>query len=264
MEHKKILDRLACQNLIATLNEEITFLVIRARGLVKWNKEMTVSEYVVSKLLKRWNNVLQVNEAENRFYKEKVYFVIGVLLHKYGIAVEEVTTKAIEALKTLDDNIITSDKMSKELPKVIELLKQKPVELKKNPRRVTASNTHYRVNDVIAINISGIYHIAYVHKIFQETPIIEFYESTFDYSPKIDEMKNVKAKGIKYNDESVKTEKFMLSLAKRIPDFANQIHLIGNDQNLKLIPDNSHLTQSIGEFTGSNVFNIAEDAKLSE
>ncbi len=262
MEHNKILKWFKEDDIVSTLNEEITFLIIRARAYAKRDKDLNISQYVASNLFERWNNIELLNSDKYKFYKLKIYFIVGVLFHKYGLVDETVTNKAIKALKTLDDNVVTCDKMSKEVPNIIKLLKAKPVELKRNPRNTRSKYTNYRENDIIAIRLNNMFYVAYVHKIRYNAPIIEFYEVLFNHLPKLSEIKDIKARGFTYQNQEPTIKKYMLDLAIRIPDFANQIHLIGNDQNLKLIPDNSHLTQSIGLYSVADVFNIKIIAKI--
>ncbi len=143
-----------------------------------------------------------------------------------------------------------------------DFLLTKPKELKRKPAK-PESITFYREGDVISINVDGKYYLAYVHKLTgtNESPIIEFYDAVFDEKPTLKDISSLKAKGEKFNDGKTRRARFAIYGMKYQPDLANQIHLIKSCSESEMMPENSHLEESIGLFTVSNLFFIQDKVK---
>jgi len=263
MNHKQVLDKLASKHLNQSIDEDLVRLVNRAMVLRKGKSISDVSSYILPKLLMRWNCILEAKEYDvSKVYKEKVTLALAILLHKYGFHDKELTQKAITAIDKLNDGVILSDDFFRKSDKIKAFIKAKPIELKRKPP-LPETITFYRAKDVISINIDNKYYIAYIHKItgVNESPIIEFYDESFENIPEIEDLNRIKAKGQKFNDGTVRIAHFAIYGLKYMPDLANQIHVIKSCVETEKAPINKNLEAQIGLFTVSNLFSIQETIK---
>ncbi len=112
-------------------------------------------------------------------YKELVYLVLVVTLHKHGIKDDEFSKKALKAIDVLRDKEILGKAFNKQIPSIKELLQTKPSEQTKKPP-FPDEVTFFREGDIIAIEIKGKFFAAYVHDVgFNQRPLIEFYDEVF-------------------------------------------------------------------------------------
>ena len=259
MKHKQITDKIGFQQLNEAIEDDLIRLVTRGMSFRNGGSIDDVESYVLPLMLTRWNCLLLAETGLAKYYKEKVYVTLATLLHKYGLSDKNITDKAIEAIDVLNDDVVLSDDFFRKSSQIKEFLKTKPTILKRKPSR-QKNTTFFRENDLVSINLDGTYYIAFIHKLtgVNESPIIEFYNETFDIPPKLEDIKSKKARGLQYNDGMVHASKFAIYGMKYQPDLANQIHLLSSSENSTMAPDSSHLGESIGLFTVSNLFTIQD------
>lgn len=262
MKHKQILDKIGFEQLTQAIEEDLARLINRSMSLKKGGSINDISAYAVPLILSRWNCVLLAEDGVAKYYKEKVALTLAVLFHKYGLADNTLTSKAINAIDKLNDDVVLSDDFYRKSNQIKDFLKTKPSELKRKPKKPD-NITFFRPNDLVSIKLDGKYYAAYIHKLtgINEAPIIEFYEGIFENTPVAEELMELKAKGEKFNDGKIHTANFAIYGMKYQPDLAGQIQLIDTDKNPKFIPDNNHLEESIGIFTVSNLFSIQKTIK---
>jgi len=259
MKHKQIIDKIGFEQLNESIEDNLIRLVTRGMARKNGGSLDDVEAYVLPLMLTRWNCLLLAETGLAKYYKEKVYVILATLLHKYGFSDKHITEKALEAIDVLNDNVVLSDDFFRKSPKIKEFLKTKPTALKRKPSR-QKNTTFFRENDLVSINIDNTYYIAFVHKLtgVNESPVIEFYDETFNRPPKLEDIKIKKARGQQYNDGMVHASKFAIYGMKYQPDLANQIHLLSASENSAMAPDSSHLEESIGVYTVSNLFTIQD------
>lgn len=255
MTHKQILDKIGFIALTQAIDEDLARLVTRGLAFKKGGSITDVSSYVLPKILMRWNCVLLADSGLAKFYKEKVVLTLAILLHKYGFSDNEITKKATIAIDTLNDGVVLSDDFYRKSSQIKDFLLTKPKELKRKPAK-QQSITFFRAKDVISINVSGKFYIAYIHELTgtNESPVIELYDVTYDKKPTLEDIKMLKAKGVMYNDGIIRKARFAIYGMKYQPDFANQIHLLKSCSGSEMLPEDSHLEESVGVYTVSNLF----------
>ncbi|WP_299435588.1 hypothetical protein [uncultured Aquimarina sp.] len=262
MKHKQIIDKIGFEQLAQAIEEDLARLVNYAMAFKKGGSIDGISLYVLPLMLARWNCVLLAENGIAKHYKEKVFLMLATLLHKFGLSDNSITEEAINAIDTLNNDIVLSDDFHRKSQQIKDFLQTKPLELKRKPRK-PENSTFFRANDIVSIKIDHRYYAAYIHKLtgVNEAPILEFYDKIFEKIPQIEELKDLKAKGEKFNDGIIRISNFAIYGMKYQPDLANQIHLIGSSKNLDIVPNNNHLKESIGLFTVSNLFFIQKTIK---
>ena len=257
IKHRQIIDKIGFEHLAQAIDEDLARLFNYAMRFKKGGSIDDVSSYILPLILARWDCVLLAENGLAKYYKEKVFLMLAILLHKYGLSENRITEEAIKSITILNDNMVLGEDFFRKSQEIKKLLKTKPLELRRKPRK-PQNITFFRANDIISIKIDGKYYIAYIHKLtgVNEAAVIEFYDEVFEKIPKIKELTNMKAKGERFNDGKIRIAKFAIYGMKHQPDLANQIHLIGSSTKTNIVPDNKHLEESIGLFTVSNLFFI--------
>jgi len=262
MKHKQIIDKIGFEQLAQSIEEDLARLVNYAMAFKKGGSIDDISQYVLPLILTRWNCVLLTENDIAKYYKEKVFLMLATLLHKYGLSDNSITDEAINAIDTLNNDIVLSDDFHRKSQQIKEFLQTKPLPLKRKPRK-PENSTFFRANDIVSIKLDNRYYAAYIHKLtgVNEAPILEFYDAIFEKTPQVKDLKGLKAKGEKFNDGKIRIANFAIYGMKYQPDLANQIHLIDSSKNLEITPQNNHLEESIGLFTVSNLFFIQKTIK---
>ncbi|MBW1297901.1 hypothetical protein [Aquimarina litoralis] len=257
MKHKQIIDKIGFNQLTQAIEEDLARLINRGMSFKKGGSIRNVSEYAIPLMLTRWNCVLLAEDGIAKYYKEKVALTLAVLFHKYGLYDKTITNKAFHAIDKLNDDVVLSDDFYRKSDQIKDFLKTKPLELKRKPKKPN-NITFFRPNDIVSIKLYNNYYAAYIHKLtgVNEAPILEFYDGIFEKVPEAKELKGLKAKGEKFNDGKIHKANFAIYGMKYQPDLAGQIELIDTNKNSDFVPNNSHLEDSIGLFTVSNLFSI--------
>ncbi|PSL49481.1 hypothetical protein CLV51_101815 [Chitinophaga niastensis] len=257
MTHKQILDKLAAKYLVLSIDEDLATLTFYAMCYDKHHSIDNQLSYILPKILLRWNCVLNADKNISANYKQKTILALAILLHKYGFADKQITEKALTAIDDLNNAVALSDDFFRKADEIKAFINTTPVPLKKKP--TTPENiTFYREQDVVAIQLDGKFYAAYIHKLTgpNESPIIEFYDGTFDKVPALEELDGLNARGQVYNDGVARVSLYSISGMKYLPDLANQIQLISACVEKK--PSNNHLAKSVGLYAMSDLFEIQD------
>lgn len=151
----------------------------------------------------------------------------------------------------MNGKVVLSDAFYHQTDKIKEFITSEPTPLTKKPWPPKNNITFYRARDVVSIQLDKKYYAAYIHENrHNEAPIIEFYDAVFDSLPVWEDIKGKKAKGNSNNHIC----KYSVAGMKDLLDYANQVHLI--EANVKEVPDSSHLTQSVGLWTISDIIDV--------
>ncbi len=257
MKHQQILDKLAARFLVKCMDENFARAV--SRGMLAKGFTPEVEKRVWEKIENRWNCVLQAPKDEvTDNYKLKTLVAMAVLGHKYGLSIEKIKQKAFDAMDMLNKKVVLSDDFERKTPEIKKLLETLPVPSQKRPA-MPENITFFRPEDVISIQHKGKFYTAYVHCDMgvNEAPVIEFYDAVFEQVPSLQLLENIPAKGRKYNDGTVRVEKFAVVQLKFLPDPANQVKLIASA--IKTPPKNDHLKASVGLFALFDIFEIQQE-----
>ncbi|MCL1918614.1 MAG: hypothetical protein FWG14_09925 [Peptococcaceae bacterium] len=252
MKHQQLLDKLAAKTLVKALDEDLARLVWRSMTGTHSATVESQLEYVLPKLLDRWNAVLLASdEGVSPLYKAKTILAMVTLLHKYGFADPALTEQALVAIDELNEAVALSDEFYRRSPMFKNELREAPTPLKRKPPYQDGM-TFYRAEDVIALQLDGHYYAAYVRELAgtNECPVIEFYGHVFDHVPTINELVGLPAQG--YSDGTI--ARFSVSGIKYQPDPANQITLVGACS--AEIPDSSQLDKPVGLYVVTDIFSI--------
>ena len=254
MTHQQVLDKLAAKHLVKSMDDDLATLIFYAMCYEKQDTEKQLL-YILPKLLNRWNCILNDNNEVSAIYKKKTILALGMLLHKYGFADKDITSKALLSIDELNNDVVLDDQFFKKTEEIKELLTLSPIPLKRKPT-VPESFTFYRNMDVISIQLKNRFYGAYVHQISgsNESPVIEFYNGIFDRIPTMNELEDLPAKGQLYKDGIERISLHSVYGMKHEPDPANQIQLIS--ACVENPPSNNHLEKSIGLYTVSDIFRI--------
>ena len=258
MTHQQILDKLAAKHLVKSIDDDLATLIFDAMCYEKNDTSKQLS-YILPKFLNRWNCIINSNEVSN-IYKQKTVLALSILLHKYGFTDTEILSQAIISIDELNKSIVLSDDFFRKSEEIKKLLNSLPVPLKRKPT-VPESITFYRKTDVISIQLENRFYGAYIHEISgtNESPILEFYDGIFDEIPTFNQLEKLPAKGQLYNDGIERVSLHSVYGMKHQPDLANQIQLIRACVDNP--PSNSHLKESIGLHTVSDLFTIQKTIK---
>ncbi|MFK8266885.1 hypothetical protein [Capnocytophaga cynodegmi] len=256
IKHSQILDKLAAKYLVETIDDDLARLVwLAMTGSANETPKKQLAT-ILPKLLLRWDCALKPSAEKNKkHYRNKALVAMATLLHKYGFSQPSITSQAIDAIDALNKDVVLSDDFERKSVYIKELLQSPPVPLKRRPA-LPESITFYRPKDIIAIELENIFYIAYIHTDtgINQSPVVEFYEQTFDKVPTLEELKNTRAIGEKYSDGTTKISKFSISGLKYLPDPSGQVTLITSA--IDTPPDNSHLKSPIGLYSMSDIFEI--------
>lgn len=256
MKHSQILDKLAAKYLVETMDDDLSRLVWWAMTGSSNKTPQEQLKTILPEFLLRWDCTLKPSaEKGKKHYRNKALVAMATLLHKYGFSKPSITSQAIDAIDALNKAVVLSDDFERKSVYIKELLQSPPVPLKRRPA-LPESITFYRPKDIIAIELENIFYIAYIHTDtgINQSPVVEFYEQTFDKVPTLEELKNTRAIGEKYSDGTTKISKFSISGLKYLPDPAGQVTLIASA--IDTPPYNSHLKSPIGLYTTSTIFQI--------
>lgn len=260
MKHQQLLEKLAARHLVQAMDEDLARLVWSAMTFHA-DDPGAQRDYVLSRLLARWNAALLATDDEVApIYRDKVVVALATLLHKYGYAEPSITDRAIDAIDALNDAVALDDHFYRRSASFSDELQTTPTPLSRRPGQPDHT-TFYRARDVISIQLDGRYYAGYVHRLarINESPIVEFYETWFSKLPTLDDLAAVPAHGERFNDGSVRVSLFSVSGIKYQPDPANQVTLIA--ACVPEPPDNSHLKESIGLFTVKDIFGIQQQLR---
>ena len=104
MNHKQILDKMAAGSLVTTLDQEVARLCFTAMAGHKNNWVDDKLEYIVSRLMPRWECLPNHHSAESNLV-EVFNVVLATILHKYGFQVKSITDTAVESIVRLNKNM---------------------------------------------------------------------------------------------------------------------------------------------------------------
>ncbi|MER5778234.1 hypothetical protein ABT144_28860 [Streptomyces sp. NPDC002039] len=182
MRHQQVLDKLAARGHVRALDEELARWVSHQMGYPGCSHE-EVARAVIPPVLARWRCLLGSEEVRPAT-KDVVRVALATLLHKYGFQDAAVTTEAIKAVDALNDGVVLSDAFERRSTDIKKLLRSAPTPLSRRPGS-PRSLTFLRVGDVLAIELGGRFHAAYVRQVtgLNETPVIEFYAGSFARPP---------------------------------------------------------------------------------
>jgi len=259
--HAQALKKLAADILIQTLDEDLARLLADTMARARHDAAIAAnpSDSVLTRLLRRWNCVLQAgDDAASPLYRHKTAVALAILLHKYGIADAGIADRADAAIDALNEAVALSDDFHRKTAAIkAAFLHTPPAPLKRAPG-LPDSLTFYRAGDVVSYQLYGRYHAAYVHHCAQtnQSPVIEFYDAVFDHVPSIDELRDKPARGRRYNDGSVRIERMSVAGMKFMPDPAGQFVLI--KACVETPPDTSRLGKPVGLYAVSDVFDLQD------
>lgn len=254
MKHQQILDKLAARFLVKCMDENFTYAVSWEMLGKGFTPETEKNAW--EKIQNRWNCVLQDTTGSiSDDYKQITLVAMAVLGHKYGLSIEHIKKEAFLAMDKLNENVVLSDDFERKTPEIKQFLETAPIPPKKRPA-MPENITFFRPEDVISIQHKGKFYAAYIHSDMgvNEAPIIEFYDAVFEEIPTFEMLKNIPAKGRKFNNGSLLVEKYAVTQLKYLPDPANQIKLIASA--IKTPPKNDHLGKAVGEYLLSDLFDI--------
>jgi len=260
MTHKQILEKIGARYLTEAIEEDINRLVSKAMSYLKNGSISDIQGYVLPKLLLRWNCVLLDNSHLKPSYVHTAWLVLAVLLHKNGLSDNPITENALKSIDYLNKNVILSDNFYNKSILIKELICTKPLSLKKKPPHIE-SITFYRAQDLISIQISNTYYVAFIHEItgINEAPVLEFFDFESNEIPRLEDLKSFNAKGKKYNDGNLRAIRFAVYGLKYLPDLASQINLL--KACFEQRPATEHLQESIGLFVVSDLFELQENIR---
>lgn len=262
VKHSQLIDKLAAGRMPETLDADLARLVWRGMVDHGFGRVGSVLEYVLPRLLSRWNCVLEATDDEvSPLYRSKTWLALATLLHKYGLADPQITARALAAIDELNDAVALSDAFFQRSEEFKKELQEAPKPLTRKPS-VPDSITFYRARDVIGIQLDGRFYAAYVLECAypNASPVIEFYDGVLDHLPRLEEVVGLPARGwfFKGGDGPYVRRLSVIGL-KYEPDPANQITLIG--ACVPEPPDNSALKRYDALYTSSDIFEIQQDIR---
>ena len=252
--HTQALNKLASDILVQALDEDIA-------RIVAWNVmfKPVVAADILPPLLRRWNCVLQAgDDVATPLYRQTTAVALAILLHKYGIADAALNARAEAGIDALNEAVALSDDFFRKTDAIKDaFLRSPPVPLKRAPSQPD-SLTFYRNGDIVSFQLDGRFHAAYVHRCARtnQSPVIEFYETTFTQVPEIAELLGTRAKGRRYNDGVERSSKYSVAGMKFLPDPAAQIVLV--KACVDVPPTSGHLAEGVGEYAVLDIFKIQE------
>ena len=258
MKHQQILDKLAAAKLVEALTDDVsTLLFWEMLGPGRKDAFGEAAEAATPQLLARWDCVLRATEDEvSRLYKQKTRLALATVMHKYGLQDGRVTADAIAAIDELNEAVALSDDFFRKSEPIKAFLSAPPKSLSRRPAR-PESLTFLRAGDVIALQVAGRYHAAYVHEVGQNVaPVLELYDFVSAAKPALADVVPHCAKGGKYNDNVARIEKYQVHGLKHVPDAANQFHLLGS--GVTTGPSQTHLGASVGLYSVSQTFKLLQ------
>jgi hypothetical protein len=261
MKHQQILEKLAAKHLAESITEDVSRLMTYAMAYEKHGSISSRLQYVLPKLLLRWECVLNATSREvSDIYKQKTAVALAVVLHQYGCADAAITDSAVKAIDSLNAGVVLSDDFARKSEAIKTFLLTPPIPLKRKPG-LPELITFYRPKDVVAIQLEKRFYIAYIHELTgpNESPILEFCDVVFDKSPTLEDIKGYKAKGQRFKDGTTRIERVAVCGMKHLPDLAYQIKLIAACVNQP--PENQHLEKALGLYTVSDLFSLQDTLK---
>ena len=256
INHLQALDKLASRQLVQVIEDDVARLTAEAMSFAKHNQQLSVASHVLSKLLLRWNCVLQGPlEEVSANYKDITVLALVLLLHKHGMAEATLTQAALQAIDGLNERVVLSDAFFRSTDAIKDLLTSPPVALKKRPS--TRDNlTFLRAQDVIAIQLEQYFYAAYVHEIngFNEYPVLELYDGRFDLRPNMADLQGRAAWGETYNDGLTRISMHAVCGMRHVPDAANQFHLIAS--GITSPPERGSLLPPVGLYSMADLFRL--------
>lgn len=252
MKHSQILDKLD-RGVTESVNRDMCRLI--GWSMLGNRKKQPDPTMIRNEFFERWDCALEASSEEvSNHYKSILILTIVVLFHKYGYSYPDLTQKAIEAVDALNDAIVTSDAFFHQLSEIKRFIQTSPKILTKRPSE-GRSITFFRQGDVVSIKFGEKYCAAYIHENYNnsEAPVIEFYDKVFDHKPVYEDLIYAKAWG----DGNI--SRYCVFHLTDLEDKANQIHLI---KACAEPPSNTHLKESIGLWTVSDIFQIQRTIKI--
>jgi hypothetical protein len=256
MNHKQLLNHLAASELVQAMEFDIA-------KLTRWEMlgpvvvpHSTVQSAVITQLFRRWNCVFNAPVEEvSENYRLKARIVAAVVLHKYGFHDAECTRLSIEAIDTLNRQVVLSDYFYHHAEQAKNLIQSAPIPLNRRPK-VVDDLTFWRAGDVVSYRLGDWYYVLYVHKILSgnTAPIIEFFDIRTDRAPTLSDLVGLPTKGRKFNDGIQRVEKYWVYGMRNNPDLANQFRLV--QSNSTTPPSQGQLAPGIGEGVVTDVFNL--------
>jgi hypothetical protein len=258
MNHKQILDKLAARGLVEAVEDDVRRAVFWAMAGPRDGKpdHAAVSARVVDDVLRRWNCVFAAApEDVTPNYRDKTAVAVATVLHNYGIPHPPLIEHAMTAIDHLNAEVALSDDFYRKSPAIKDFLQAPPKPLMKRPAR-PAEVTFWRAGDVAALQLGRHFYAAYVHEILHGSavPIIELYDYRATTRPSIDALRNLPAKGARFNDGVVRAERLYAHGMKFQPDPAYQFHLIAS--GMKTGPDSRRLGTPIGHGNVLDIFRL--------
>ncbi|MEN4917738.1 hypothetical protein ABE485_03650 [Achromobacter spanius] len=259
--HAQALKKLAADILVQTLDDDLSRLLTNAMARARHDPAIAanLAAHVLPPLLRRWNCVLQAaDDAASPLYRHKTAVALAILLHKYGIADAAIAARADAGIDALNDAVALSDDFHRKTDDIkTAFLRTPPAPLKRAPG-LPDSLTFHRAGDVVSCQLDGRYYAAYVHRCAStnQSPVIEFYDAVHDHVPTIEELRDKRARGRRFNDGSVRIEHLSVAGMKFMPDPAGQIVLV--KACVETPPDNSHLGKRVGLYVVSDIFDLQD------
>ncbi len=258
IKHQQILDKLAAAKLVEAVSDDVSLLLFwEMLGPGRKDAFGEVAEAVISQLLERWDCVLRAPEDEvSTLYKQKTKLALATVMHKYGLQDAQVTAGALAAIDELNEMVALSDDFLRKSEPIKAFLSAPPKPLSRRPTK-PESLTFLRAGDVIAMQVAGRYHAAYVHEVGQNVaPVIELYDFVSAAKPMLNDVVSHRAKGGKYNDGTERAEKYQVHGLKHLPDGANQFHLLGS--GVAAGPSQTHLGAPVGLYSVTHTFKLLQ------
>jgi hypothetical protein len=256
MTHQQILDKLSAVYMVQSIKEDLKRLTYDAMSTDRQN----CIGYILPRFLLRWNCALSTKKDIPVSYKHQAILATAVVLHRNGFTDETITTEAIKAIDSINEEKILSDDFLHKSERIKEMITSPPIPLKRKPSldRIT---TFYKPNDIISIELEGRFYPAFVHRLTDtnESPVIEFYNGVFDQVPRFKEVVKLPAKGEVYNDGVERIRHLAVFGMKFTLDPAKQVRIIGSSEKRK--PANQHLEKPIGSYAVTDLFRLQDIIK---
>ncbi|MGD8214515.1 hypothetical protein [Aestuariimicrobium sp. Y1814] len=158
LRHEQILDKLAIDQILATVEDEVARLAGMSFIYAKHAGHRGARyEDVVPRLIRRWSGLLDADDSDSeRMLGHQVAVALATCLHQVGLIDPELTGRAVSGIAELNARVWLSDVVERQSADIAVLLRSAPVALtRRPPTRETITFT--RPGDVLAIRTGDVY-----------------------------------------------------------------------------------------------------------
>lgn len=260
LNHKQALDLLNSRSLVTSIEQDLTRLIRRGISASPGGSD-EVTAQILRNILSRWNCALFAPDDEvTPSQKNLTIVVLTLLLHKYGFQEQSLTSKAHQAIDSINNDILLDDQFFRKTSDLKELLSSPPVLRSRKPTR-PADVTFWRAGDLATYQVGETFYALYIHGLVgvKEAPIVEFFDIALSRRPAQGDILGQKMRGVSFNDGVIRAQRYIVFGMRDMPDPANQFHLLGNVPHFK--PDHTQLAPSIGIGVVTDIFRLADEVR---